>query len=90
VPCRKHPLLLLIQGVVAYTATSLLRGPPLLTKIGKTVDTGHVGQSTLSGPPPSGPPLMGANYSIKYKFPVHADRNEVSKETTEELGVSSS
>jgi hypothetical protein len=73
-----------------YSDVAASRSPfPHRDRENPSVDADQVGQSTLSGPPPSGPPLMGANYSIKYKFPVHADPNEVSEETTEEPGVSS-
>jgi hypothetical protein len=57
-----------------YSDVAASRSPsPNRDRENPSVDTGHVGQSTLSGPPPSGPPLTGANYSRKYKFPVHAD-----------------
>jgi hypothetical protein len=73
-----------------YSDVAASRSPsPNQDRENPSVDADQVGQSTLSGPPPSGPPLMGANYSIKYKFPVHADRNQVSEETTEEPGMSS-
>jgi hypothetical protein len=73
-----------------YSDIAASRSPsPNRDRENPSVDADQVGQSTLSGPPPSSPFLMGANYSIKYKFPVHANCNEVSEETTGEPGMSS-
>jgi hypothetical protein len=51
-------------GHCLYSNVTASRSPsPNQDRENPSVDADHVGQSTLSGPP-----LMGANYSIKYNF----------------------